>query len=192
MRDDLYFIPMIAAALQEPDPKAALMATFERARAMGSEPRYQRGYRQFMDFMASAFSAGWADATQDAGIQRPEDLDHTLSAEIVVERNGAHFALCRFDQAVGVHAVGAAKPGSYRVLFHTGRLLWEGELANEDLLWANAHPSQDLPMAADMGDSPRSPTRSMDLLDGVVVLRVYAGLEAGTLEIELKDPRKGK
>lgn len=188
MRDDLYFIPMIAAALQEPDPKVAMIATFERIRAMGKGPRYQRGYRQLMDFMASAVSGRWEDAAEEVGATILEELDRPLAAEIVVERDGVVVGSCRFEQATGVEAVGNIKPGNYRLQLDTGLLLWAGKLADEDLLWAKAHPGRDLPMAADTGESSRQPTRRFDLLDGAVVLRVYAGVESGTLEIEFKNP----
>ena len=188
MRDDLYFIPMIAAALQEPDPKVALIATFERIRAMGKEPRYQRGYRQLMDFMASAVRGRWEDAAEEVGAMILEALDRPLSAEIAVECDGVVVASCCFEQAVGVQAVGNIKPGAYCLRLDTGRLLWEGELVEKDLLWAKAHPGQDLPMAADTGESFRQPTQRIDLLDGAVVLRVYAGMEFGTLEVEFKNP----
>jgi len=187
MRDDLYFIPMIAEALQEPDPKTALIATFERIRAMSEEPRFQQGYRQLMDFMDSAVSGRWEDALEEVGAMILEELDRPLAAEIVVERDGVVVASCCFEPAMAVRAIGDINPGDYCLRLDTGRLLWEGELVEEDLLWAKAHPGQDLQMAADADGSPRQPTREIELLDGAVVLRVYAGLESGMLEIELKD-----
>lgn len=187
MRDDLYFIPMIAEALQEPAPKAALIATFERIRAMGKEPRYQQGYRQFMDFMDSAASGNWEDDPEEVGAMILEELGRQLSAEIVVECDGVVVAACSFEQEVGVQTVGDIKPGAYCLRLDTGWLLWEGNLVEKDLLWAKAHPGQDLPMAADTGEPSRQPTREIDLLDGAVVLRVYAGVESGMLEIELKN-----
>ena len=57
MSDDLFFIPMIAKALREPDPKAAMIDTFEQIRAMGTEPRYQRGYKQLIEFMGLDWEA---------------------------------------------------------------------------------------------------------------------------------------
>ena len=192
MRDDLYFIPMIAAALQAPDARTAMVAAFERIRAMGEDPRYERGYRQLVDFLASAFGGHWEDAADEAGKTILEEFGRPSGVGIVVECDGVEVASCSVDQPAGLKAVGNVKPGDYRLRLDTGRLLWVGHLANEDLLWAEAHPGRDLPMAADTRESSRQPTRRLDLLDGAVILRVYPGVESGTLEIELNDRESDK
>ena len=52
MTNDLYFLPMIADALGQPEPKAALKAAIEKIKALGQYPQYERGFLQFQRFMA--------------------------------------------------------------------------------------------------------------------------------------------
>ncbi len=56
MSDRLYFVSMIARALQEPDPAAALRKAFEEIRRLGSQPEYAQGYQQFLQFISEVRS----------------------------------------------------------------------------------------------------------------------------------------
>jgi len=70
-------------------------------------------------------------------------------------------------------------PGSYRLkLANTGWNIWEGELTATELIWTKA-----LPMAA--GEAEIPPSSEIVLLDGDLILRTYAGIESGSIEIEL-------
>ena len=189
MPDDLFFIPMIAKALRKPDPKAAMIDTFERIRAMGREPRYQRGYQQLIDFMDSAVTGRLEDAPEEVGALILDGLGREMSVEVIIERDNEVVATRSFKDAVGAHGVNDVKPGNYRLKLDTGRLLWEGQLTDDDLVWSKARPRQNLPVAADSEEIRRKPTREIDLLDGTAVLRVYPGVETGSLEIELKNAR---
>jgi hypothetical protein len=80
--------------------------------------------------------------------------------------------------------IGAITPGNYTVQFSNGRILWEGELAKEDLIWAYAFPEKDLAMAAETEVSQREPTRKISLLNGEITVSVFAGLETGQIRIE--------
>ena len=75
-------------------------------------------------------------------------------------------------------------PGRYTVRFSNGRVLWEGDILREDVIWAFAYPDKDLPMAAETEPSQREPTRTLSLLNGELIMQVFAGLETG--EIRLK------
>ena len=116
--------------------------------------------------MDSAVSGRWEDTTDEVGAKILEELDRPLTVEIVVERDSVAVTSCSFEQALGVQTIGDIKPGAYRLMLDTGRLLWEGKLLEKDLLWAKAHPGKNLPMAADTGESPRQPTQRIDLLNG--------------------------
>lgn len=80
--------------------------------------------------------------------------------------------------------IGSVFPGSYTVQFSNGRILWEGELSKEDLLWAYAFPGKDLAMAAETEVSQGKPTRTISLLGGEIMLSVFAGLESGQIRME--------
>ena len=75
-------------------------------------------------------------------------------------------------------------PGSYTIRFSNGRVLWEGNIRREDLIWAFAYPEKDLPMAAETEAIQKKPTRSISLLDGEVMVQIFAGLETGVLRFE--------
>ena len=51
MSKDLFFLPLIADALQKPDANKALQEALEEIERLGQQPQYKRGFRQFMLFM---------------------------------------------------------------------------------------------------------------------------------------------
>jgi hypothetical protein len=185
MKDALYFLPMIAHALQQPDPAAALRDALARIRTMGHEPRYRLGYEQFLRFldMARRPEVGEADVPI---AQIAEAARRPMGVDILVERDGEIISICAFGATPATRTIGGVVAGAYLLRLDTGRVLWEGRLAKEDLLWARAFPKQPLRVAADTGESRRQMTREIALLDGTVILRVFAGVESGTMEIELK------
>lgn len=78
-------------------------------------------------------------------------------------------------------------PGRYTVRLSNGRVLWEGQLTPQDVLWAYAYPAEDLPLAAETERAQVEPTRTISLLDGELEMRVFAGLEAGVMRVESAD-----
>jgi len=80
--------------------------------------------------------------------------------------------------------ISSLTPGRFAVQFSNGRLLWEGDLTKENLIWAFAFPEKNFDMAAETETSQRRPTRTLSLLDGELIIHVFAGLEAGQIRIE--------
>jgi len=74
-------------------------------------------------------------------------------------------------------------PGRYTVRLSNGRILWEGALTREDLIWTYAFPTQDLAMAAKTEPFKQPPTKKLPLLADEVVMQVFAGLESGAIRI---------
>ena len=81
-------------------------------------------------------------------------------------------------------SISSISPGNYTIRFSNGRVLWEGNILPKDVIWAFAYPDKDLPMAAETEPSQREPTRTLILLNGELIIQVFAGLESG--EIRLK------
>ena len=81
-------------------------------------------------------------------------------------------------------SISSISPGNYTIRFSNGRVLWEGNILPKDVIWAFAYPDKDLPMAAETEPSRREPTRTLILLNGELIIQVFAGLESG--EIRLK------
>jgi len=85
-------------------------------------------------------------------------------------------------------SISSISPGRYTVQFSNGRLLWEGELMKEDVIWAFAYPGKGLAMAAKTELQEQEPTRSISLLDGELNMHIFAGLETGQIRIESGKP----
>lgn len=186
MNRDLYFIPLIERALREHDPKAALVQAFQRIRELAQLQQYRRGYREFLLFMASAYDARelGAPGEQDyraLGFPTPEVEFHLF-------RQRECIAKCIFDRVRGSAVVEGIRPGSYRLALASGRIIWEAELTEKDVSWSAAYPAKPVQLAADSGETTQRPTREIRLLEGTVILRLYPGLDRGTLVIEVRGP----
>lgn len=75
--------------------------------------------------------------------------------------------------------------GQYTVKLDIGMVIWEGELTAKDLLWAEAFTARDLDLAAETPGMEQQSTREMVLLDGALIIRVFAGIESGFIEVGL-------
>jgi hypothetical protein len=188
MRDDLCFIPMIADALRRPDQKTALGVAFKRIQAMRHDPRHEVAYGQFLRFIRAAYEARWHDAPDEGEVRVLEEMDRSSTLVLTLERDGVVVATCTFDRTSGIQTVSDVRPGYWQLKTDTGRVLWEGLLTADDVIWAKSHPGRDLPLAAGTGESMRQATREIALLGGTVTLRVYPGVDRGVLEIILKIP----
>ena len=92
-----------------------------------------------------------------------------------------------FSEAVGRKTIGRILPGDYTLKLDTGRVVWQGNLSGQDLIWIEAFGTRKLDLAAETSGIKRLPVRSETLLDGDMILRTFAGIESGTIEIELID-----
>ena len=61
--NQLYFIPMIARALEGPDVRNALRKAFDEIKRMGTENRYAEGFENFKLFMQQAYNRHMVTAT---------------------------------------------------------------------------------------------------------------------------------
>lgn len=78
-------------------------------------------------------------------------------------------------------------PGAYILKLDTGWVLWQEPLTEKDLLWKKAFDAKDLKLAADSGQTSPDPVRRIPLLDGRIVIVVFAGIESGMIELQLRD-----
>jgi hypothetical protein len=226
----LFFIPIIARALQSDDPRRAMEEAFEKIRELGKEDEYQEGYQQFAEFIKTALRPS-DGTTSGQKVRLLKDAIHRLLHDLATDtfegdddRKEALIAALREipelnakyvqikgeaqglflskvqmnvevlkeNQLIGSFPIspdpaiiGAIAPGRYRVQFSNGRILWEGELLKEDLIWAYAFPGKDLAMAAETEASERKPTRKISLIEGEITIFVFAGIETGYIRIEI-------
>ncbi len=50
MANEMFFLPLLANALEQKDAKNALLKAFEEIQARGQQEAYRDGYRQFQSF----------------------------------------------------------------------------------------------------------------------------------------------
>jgi hypothetical protein len=62
MPNDLYFIPILADALQKPEPKMGTRQALEKIEKLGRQPEYKLGFLQFQRFMAEV-KRSWETST---------------------------------------------------------------------------------------------------------------------------------
>ena len=104
---------------------------------------------------------------------------------IVVERDGGPIAEVVLGAGRGY--IGNLQPGHYVLRTSSGRVIWRGDLTEKELLWTDAYPDRALDLAASTAEDVREPTVENLLLDGEVVLRVFAGIESGGMEISFAE-----
>jgi len=230
MTKDLYFLPIIADALKQPDPRVSLREALEKIQNLGRQPQYERGFLQFQQFMTKV-KRNW-----EKGYQKPEDMardvirylalqvgtgvlegdevkaildlirSHPLwqeeferlsrdaseseiprLPEIIIEKNGERIASIPCGNFPVTHKIQNVTPGLYTISLDTGRILWQEDLTEQELIWTIAFPEQALDLAADTGEGVERSRREIRLLDGRLVIRVFPEIESGRLELTIGD-----
>ncbi len=111
--------------------------------------------------------------------------------EIIIERNGERIDSIPCEPLPVSKEIRNLKPGYYLVKMDTGRVIWEEELTEQELIWAAAFPGQDLDLAADTGEGAARATREINLLGGEVKIRVFPETESGCLEFRIRGSNLG-
>ncbi|MBI4659763.1 MAG: hypothetical protein HY735_13060 [Verrucomicrobia bacterium] len=159
MSDELSFISSLAKAFdqrgREPIKRAVNEILKEDSERTGGIPQFH----QFMAVISSQIEC-------EILLFREEALIASLSL------------LSGRDTATGL------RPGTYTLMLSTGRVLWQGELSQEQVLWDKAFPDESLPLAADTGTDQDHSTVRQSLLDGEILMSVCPGLGAGSVQIE--------
>jgi hypothetical protein len=229
MSEDLFFIPIIAGALQSNDPKKALREAFHEIKSSGQKAEYQQMYAQFQKFMETVSQYGEAQSDisfgdavvkelildlaigtfdsdsfeQDAALalihsnKEWQNLYEQILAQLKGEsETGYEVSIERNNHPVGTFSLikeGRSQllknmyPGHYTLKLDTGRVIWDGELSQKDLIWSQAHPGKPLKLAADTEEKVILPKREISLLGDKIVLQVFPGVESGTLGIKIKE-----
>jgi len=110
------------------------------------------------------------------------ETSHPLPPEITVTRESQLLGMISLDRIPGSGSVSNVTPGQYTLALATGRVIWQGVLTEQDLVWRVAFPGRPLDLAADTGEAAQ-PTLEIPLLDGELTIRVLPGLESGRIEI---------
>ena len=165
MNTELYFLPMISAALRAPDRTRALRECFEEIMRLGATAEFSAGFGQFRL---------WLTHVQDA-----------CGIAIRLERGTAIHGEARLFPGGDWATFRGVLPGLYTLRLGMGRVLWRAELYAENLLLERGPKAQPLRLAAATKPDEQRATREDRILDGELVVRVLPGLESGTLGVRI-------
>ena len=223
----LFFIPIIAEALENDAPEGAMKNAFDEIMNRGKLPGYKDGYEQFLAFINYAIKPSADDSKDD--VRHLTDAIYRLMYDLasgdfegtdqqkekmisILEKHprwGSELErimeliddledpdprmwieVLKEDQVIWMLPVSKmpstlrqVQPGIYSIRLNTGRIVWQGRLNREDLIWAYAYPEKDLAIAAETELGIQKPTKSAPLLNGELEMKVFAGLESGEISI---------
>ncbi len=231
MSNDLYFISIIAKALEQKDTEWSLEQAFEQIKSLGAKPEYEHGFEQFqrlmdivnkrvekkrsdqslrtelarglmIDLASDAFEGSAEDKRKALSIIRSnpqwrEEYDQLVGEieelsqvpegiEISVSRENEPLKSVTFPKVPGSETIDNITPGHYNIAFATGRLIWEGELTEQDLIWVKAYLGKPFEMAAETTEREAKPTKQISAFEGQVDIEVFAGIESGRIRITIK------
>ena len=129
----------------------------------------------------------WRDEFEKLCLEASKSEAPLSNLEIVLERNEENMDSIPLEKLPVVKKIAHVKPGHFIVKLSTGRILWQGDLAEKDLLWAKAFPEQYFELAADTGDTDQPVTKELRLLNDELIIRVFPGIESGRLEIKVRE-----
>jgi len=191
---NLYFLRLLQEALEAENPRRALLEAIERIRALGSTPEYQEGYANFLIFVkvveeALATDPEVAESAKYLNVLRKEIAQFTEMGLLAVEvfKNGELFGSIICSVRPGPLLLRQITPGLYEISLSNGRLLWSGQLKDENLRWSLAHPDTEYPAAAMTEPMKTEAAVSELLLGGSVVLEVFPGIESGAMQIRINN-----
>jgi hypothetical protein len=184
LSNDLFFIPIIERALRRPDVSAALREAFKSIETLGRQAPYRRGYDQFQRLMAEANDTHPELAAKRMLQQFEDAFERPAELQLILQGPQGVVARIPVQRDPSRLVAGGLRPGRYVLRLDTGRVLWEGQLRERDLLWTKAFGGKPLELAADTEEAARSRTKELALLDEQLMVRVYAGLESGRLEAQ--------
>ena len=120
--------------------------------------------------------------------------EYAFLCQLCKRREGMLLQLLRDDRQIAEisfegsgcrRVVDGISPGRYAIRLDVGLMLWEGAFSCADVVWTEAFEGENLALAAEAGEVRRRMSRQIDIVDAHLILRVFPGIEQGSLEIEL-------
>lgn len=132
-----------------------------------------------LQLLAEALEGLFSIGSEPEGAQEtPEYI------ELQLYRDGTLVGLVTLSGPGSSAFLQSVHAGRYRLALSTGRVLWEGVLSAAELEWASAFPGQALPWAADSSGEWGPASLNLHLAGGCLSLRVFPGLESGSIHIK--------
>jgi hypothetical protein len=103
--------------------------------------------------------------------------------EALLQSGGWTLATLSQNDELKAKAVTHVTPGEYRLVLETGLVLWCAHLDQRDLIWSHAYSDRALQLAAATSGAVTPATLETVVCDGLLKIRVFPGVEAGTIAI---------
>ena len=165
--------------LWERDSIRQLIAEIATGTFEGTEKEKQAALKSIMSH--PEFKAKYEAVCREVG----EDSGKRTTAVIQVFCEKRLIGKMTFREALDRKSIEGIFPGRYTLKLDIGRVIWEGNLTGKDLIWTEAFGTRKLDLAAETEDIEKQPVRKIVLLGGDVILRTFAGVESGSIEVEL-------
>jgi len=164
--------------LDEQAVRAAMLSHIESTAA-------ETKVRDFLDQIQKDKSLRFKE--EHEALCREFDLctQRTRIPTIQVICNGRELEQVSFPTQPGRRTVDGISPGHYVLKLDSGLVIWDGRLNAPDLVWTQALGERDLELAAETIEIRSRPVREIQVPEAAMILRTFAALEAGSLEIEL-------
>jgi hypothetical protein len=178
MPNDLAFLPLIACALTAPEPRPALREVYETILRWEKNPDYKLAFEQFLMFMGEAYKSIETTVDRQNLAALENYLARPVRIDLLVEQNDRVLARIPLEGNLANPTISGIKPSGCRIYLETGLVIWEGEIAREDII----HSGQ-LEAAAKSTEKSGSPVRKIPVPKFSVILQLYPGFDEGSLEI---------
>lgn len=127
---------------------------------------------------------GWQSELDDLYTEAQRSKRNVEWLRLVLAKSGRVVRTIGISSNTGTESVSPISPGTYTLGLETGSVLWENTLREADLLWSQSARRRPLKLAAETPGAVAQPTREVSLLGGELSFRVFAGIEAGRIEVE--------
>ena len=166
MNSDLHFFADIMSALDSPEPDNSLERAFARIEKMAREPENRQGWGQYLAFMSAVLEAS--------------------VVTVQAFKDGRSCGLLKLTPGGRSASLSDLTPGRFALRLETGRLLWEDDISEADLILGLAFPDEPFAVAAATGTGLHSPSRQEVIAGGEILLSVLPGIETGNLQLKFQ------
>ena len=197
MQRHLYFMTDICNALKDVHSEQKLEKVIREIIDKGKKPEYQQGFQQFVTFIKEG-KAGWLKMSPQHKKLIMQIINDVVLSPVVateteplklclqLEHDGDTMASFDISESRHSYTITDLTPGNYTLKTDSDWLIWQGHLSERELFWTHAYPEQELPMAADTESADSREFKEIILLEGELIIRIYPGLETGTMKIMVK------
>jgi hypothetical protein len=199
---NLYFIPILARAYEQPNRRMAFRVALEEIFRLGKKKEYQKGFEQFIQFLTIGIE-DLPEITNYQGVRESLLKNIKFDTEQIeiykkffeTPAPPLELELYKEEQLISsvpfpgktepaiFHKI---EPGDYVIRLSNGRVIWKGKIETKDVVWKHAFPHKAYPVAAATEKKESVFTKSVEFLGGEIILKIHPGLESGRISLLAK------